>query len=223
MHAAATSPPRSRPTAGWSRGRRCSARPAGTRPSMRTLADAGALRRRPLRQHRRAAAHAARSSAGLRQWVLDLGLAEEFPERSSCSRWARSASCIDLSRIGQDDEVTAIFAAGRDALDADRVPAPGRTTSSVGAQERGIPGRRDLLTRGGARRSALPGARLPGRGRAPGARARRDLSRRALPLPRRRRGASRAARRGSASTTRRIYAELNLAVPDASAAKPHAQ
>ena len=73
----------------------------------------------------------------LRQWLLDLGLAEEFPE-VFLLEMGMQREPIDLSRIGQDEEVTAIFAAGRDAivLIASRLPAADFFRQ---AQERGIP------------------------------------------------------------------------------------
>lgn len=73
----------------------------------------------------------------LHQWVLDLGLAEEWPE-VFLLELGMQREPIDLSRIGQDEEVTAIFAAGRDAivLIASRLPAAEFFRQ---AQERGIP------------------------------------------------------------------------------------
>jgi crotonobetainyl-CoA:carnitine CoA-transferase CaiB-like acyl-CoA transferase len=73
----------------------------------------------------------------LRQWVLDLGLAEEYPE-VFLLELGMQREPIDLFQIGQDEEVTAIFAAGRDAivLIASRLPAADFFRQ---AQERGIP------------------------------------------------------------------------------------
>lgn len=73
----------------------------------------------------------------LRQWVLDLGLAEEWPE-VFLLELGMQREPIDLSRIGQDEEVTTIFAAGRDAivLIASKLPAADFFRE---AQERGIP------------------------------------------------------------------------------------
>jgi crotonobetainyl-CoA:carnitine CoA-transferase CaiB-like acyl-CoA transferase len=73
----------------------------------------------------------------LRQWVLDLGLAEQWPEVFLLELGTRREP-IDLARIGQDEEVTAIFAAGRDAivLIASQSPAADFFRQ---AQERGIP------------------------------------------------------------------------------------
>ncbi|HZR79996.1 MAG TPA: CoA transferase [Candidatus Binatia bacterium] len=73
----------------------------------------------------------------LRQWVVDLGLAEEFPEIFLLEMGMQRPR-IELWRIGQDEEATAIFAAGRDAimLIASRLPAAEFFRQ---AQERGIP------------------------------------------------------------------------------------
>lgn len=73
----------------------------------------------------------------LRQWVLDLGLEAEYPE-VFLLEMGMQREAIDLSRIGQDEEITAIFAAGRDAivLIAARLPAADFFRQ---AQERGIP------------------------------------------------------------------------------------
>ncbi len=72
----------------------------------------------------------------LRQWVLDLGLAEEFPE-VFLLELGMQREALDLWRIGQDEELTAIFGAGRDAimLIASRLPAADFFRQ---AQERGI-------------------------------------------------------------------------------------
>jgi crotonobetainyl-CoA:carnitine CoA-transferase CaiB-like acyl-CoA transferase len=51
----------------------------------------------------------------LRQWVLDLGLAEEYPEVFLLEMGMKRER-IDMSRVGQDEEITAIYGAGRDAL-----------------------------------------------------------------------------------------------------------
>jgi len=73
----------------------------------------------------------------LRQWLLDLGLDAEYPE-IFLLEMGMAREQIDLSRIGQDEEITAIFAAGRDAimLIASRLPAADFFSQ---AQERGIP------------------------------------------------------------------------------------
>jgi crotonobetainyl-CoA:carnitine CoA-transferase CaiB-like acyl-CoA transferase len=73
----------------------------------------------------------------LRQWLLDLGLDKEYPEIFLLEMGMNRAP-LDLWRIGQDEEVTAIFAAGRDAivLIASRLPAADFFRQG---QERGIP------------------------------------------------------------------------------------
>jgi crotonobetainyl-CoA:carnitine CoA-transferase CaiB-like acyl-CoA transferase len=60
----------------------------------------------------------------LLEWLGVLGLAEQFPEAVFLQMGAERAS-IDLSKIGQDEELTAIFAAGREAMNfiASRVSA----------------------------------------------------------------------------------------------------
>jgi crotonobetainyl-CoA:carnitine CoA-transferase CaiB-like acyl-CoA transferase len=73
----------------------------------------------------------------VRQWLIDLGLEGEYPEIFLLELGMKRER-IDLSRIGQDEEVTAIFAAGRDAivLVAARLPA---VEFFHQAQQRGIP------------------------------------------------------------------------------------
>jgi len=53
--------------------------------------------------------------ASLLAWLRELGLESEFPEAVFLEMGA-ARERIDLSKIGIDDEVTAIFAAGREAL-----------------------------------------------------------------------------------------------------------
>ncbi|MGE3594611.1 MAG: CaiB/BaiF CoA transferase family protein [Dehalococcoidia bacterium] len=72
----------------------------------------------------------------LRQWILDLELQSEFPEIVFLER-AMECQFVDLAKIGDDDEVTAIFAAGRDAL----VLIAGSLTAYeffIGGQDRGF-------------------------------------------------------------------------------------
>jgi len=73
----------------------------------------------------------------LRQWLLDLGLAEEFPE-IFLLEMGMNREPIDQASVGQDEEVTAIYGAGRDALllIASKLPAIDFFRQ---AQERGIP------------------------------------------------------------------------------------
>lgn len=75
--------------------------------------------------------------ARLRQWVVDLGLAEEYPEIFLLEMGMQRES-LDMSRIGRDEETTAIFAAGRDALVLIASKLPAAEFFRL-AQERGIP------------------------------------------------------------------------------------
>ena len=72
----------------------------------------------------------------LHSWLVELGLEDEYPE-AIFLRMGAEREAIDLFSIGSDDEVTAIFAAGREALNfiASRVPA---YDFFLGAQQRGI-------------------------------------------------------------------------------------
>jgi crotonobetainyl-CoA:carnitine CoA-transferase CaiB-like acyl-CoA transferase len=72
----------------------------------------------------------------LLDWLEELGLAEDFPEAVFLRAGAARES-IDLSRVGVDDEITAIFAAAREgvALVASRVAAQ---EFFLGAQRRGM-------------------------------------------------------------------------------------
>ena len=74
--------------------------------------------------------------AKLLAWLRALGLAEQLPEAVFLQQGADRES-IDLSRIGQDSEITAIFAAGRDAMNfiATRVSA---YDFFMGAQRAGL-------------------------------------------------------------------------------------
>jgi crotonobetainyl-CoA:carnitine CoA-transferase CaiB-like acyl-CoA transferase len=75
--------------------------------------------------------------AGLLRWLRELGIADELPEAVFLELGAQK-EFIDLSRIGQDDEVTAIFGAGREAL----VFAASRLSAYdffVGCQRAGLP------------------------------------------------------------------------------------
>lgn len=73
----------------------------------------------------------------LRQWLLDLGLADEFPE-IFLLEMGMERDRIDLSRLGVDEEITAMYGAGRDAilLIASKLPAADFFREG---QERGIP------------------------------------------------------------------------------------
>jgi crotonobetainyl-CoA:carnitine CoA-transferase CaiB-like acyl-CoA transferase len=74
--------------------------------------------------------------ARLHAWVLELGLEEQLPETLFLEMGAQR-DFIDLSAIGSDDEITAIFGAGREALAliAANVPA---YDFFMGAQRAGL-------------------------------------------------------------------------------------
>ncbi|GAB4337873.1 MAG: hypothetical protein Kow0010_26100 [Dehalococcoidia bacterium] len=74
--------------------------------------------------------------ARLFRWLQDLGAADEFPLAPFLEMGARRER-IDLSRIAEDEEVAAIFGAGREAVNfiASRLSA---SDFFVGAQERGF-------------------------------------------------------------------------------------
>ena len=63
--------------------------------------------------------------ARLHGWMTKLGMVEDFPEAVFLEMGANWEGHFDLTRIGSDDTITAIFAAGREALMhiASRVPA----------------------------------------------------------------------------------------------------
>ncbi len=75
--------------------------------------------------------------ARLLAWLRQLGLEEALPEAVFLQIGAERGR-IDLSKIGKDDEVTAIFAAGREALTfiASRITAQ---EFFLGAQRAGLP------------------------------------------------------------------------------------
>jgi crotonobetainyl-CoA:carnitine CoA-transferase CaiB-like acyl-CoA transferase len=72
----------------------------------------------------------------LLDWLVDLGLEEELPE-AVFLRAAGERELIDLTQIGRDDEVTAMYAAGREAMNliAARIAA---YDFFIGAQSRGF-------------------------------------------------------------------------------------
>jgi crotonobetainyl-CoA:carnitine CoA-transferase CaiB-like acyl-CoA transferase len=78
-----------------------------------------------------------REYAGLLHWLRELGVADDFPEAVFLEMGAKR-DFVDLSKIGQDDEITAIFGAGREALNfvASRLSA---YDFFVGAQRAGMP------------------------------------------------------------------------------------
>jgi crotonobetainyl-CoA:carnitine CoA-transferase CaiB-like acyl-CoA transferase len=77
-----------------------------------------------------------REFASVHEWLVRLGLEAELPEAVFLRRGAERGP-IDLAKLGRDEEVTAIFGAGREALNliASRIPA---YEFFVGAQRRGL-------------------------------------------------------------------------------------
>ncbi len=75
--------------------------------------------------------------AGLLGWLHELGIADDFPETVFLELGAKR-DFVDLSKLGQDDEITAIFGAGREALNfaASRLSA---YDFFVGCQRAGMP------------------------------------------------------------------------------------
>ena len=63
--------------------------------------------------------------AALDAWLTELGLRDELPEAVFLEMGANWEGPFDLSRLGSDDEITAVFGAGREALRliASRLPA----------------------------------------------------------------------------------------------------
>ena len=75
--------------------------------------------------------------AGLLRWLRELGIADDFPEAVFLELGAKR-DFVDLSKIGLDDEITAIFGAGREALNF----VAGRLSAYdffVGCQRAGMP------------------------------------------------------------------------------------
>ena len=79
----------------------------------------------------------AREFARLLEWLRDLGLEDELPEAVFLQMGADWEGPFDLSLIGTDDTVTAIFSAGRDAMKliAERSSAQ---DFFIGAQKAGL-------------------------------------------------------------------------------------
>ena len=75
--------------------------------------------------------------AALHAWIEELGLLEEFPE-AFLLKMGQERERIELSKIGQDEELRAIFGAGREGQNfiASKVSA---YDFFVGSQERGLP------------------------------------------------------------------------------------
>ncbi|MCY3820277.1 MAG: CoA transferase [Gammaproteobacteria bacterium] len=67
----------------------------------------------------------ARGFAALDRWLRELGLDAELPEAVFLEMGANHEGPLDISKIGEDDEITAIFGASRAALRliASRLPA----------------------------------------------------------------------------------------------------
>ena len=78
-----------------------------------------------------------REFAALDRWLKELGLDQELPEAVFLELGANFDRPFNLAEIGRDDEITAIFGAGRDALKliASRVPAQ---AFFVGCQRAGL-------------------------------------------------------------------------------------
>jgi crotonobetainyl-CoA:carnitine CoA-transferase CaiB-like acyl-CoA transferase len=75
--------------------------------------------------------------ARMYDWVKELGIVDEFPEAVFLEMGAKWEGPFDLSQIGRNDTITAIFGAGRDALKvlASRLSA---YEFFVGCQRRGL-------------------------------------------------------------------------------------
>ncbi len=75
--------------------------------------------------------------AALDQWLKALGLDSELPEAVFLEMGANWEGPFDLAKLGHDDEITAIFGAGRDALKliASKIPAQ---EFFVGCQRAGL-------------------------------------------------------------------------------------
>ena len=72
----------------------------------------------------------------LRNWILELDLTEEFPEVLFLEM-GQQREFLDISAIGKDDEVTAIYSAARDAINL----IAGKLSAYeffIGAQSRGL-------------------------------------------------------------------------------------
>ena len=87
----------------------------------------------------------------LLDWLVELGLKDELPEAIFLEQGAARDSEIDLSKIGEDDETTVLFGAGREAMNlvASRISAydffiggqkAGLSVGSVFAPEEGLEG-----------------------------------------------------------------------------------
>jgi crotonobetainyl-CoA:carnitine CoA-transferase CaiB-like acyl-CoA transferase len=72
----------------------------------------------------------------LYEWIVELGLAEEFPE-AEFLRIGSEKATLDMMKVGIDDEITAIFSAAREGVNliASRLPAH---DFFLGGQRRGM-------------------------------------------------------------------------------------
>jgi crotonobetainyl-CoA:carnitine CoA-transferase CaiB-like acyl-CoA transferase len=79
-----------------------------------------------------------REFASLHRWLRELDLADELPEAVFLEIGANWSGPFDLSLLGRDDTITAVFGAGREALKliASRVSA---TEFFLGCQRAGLP------------------------------------------------------------------------------------
>lgn len=73
----------------------------------------------------------------LHDWLVELGLKDELPEAVFLEQGAARETEIDLSKIGEDDETTVLFGAGREAMNlvASRISA---YDFFLGAQKSGL-------------------------------------------------------------------------------------
>lgn len=73
----------------------------------------------------------------LHDWLVELGLKDELPEAVFLEQGAARETEIDLSKIGEDDETTVLFGAGREAMNlvASRISA---YDFFLGAQQSGL-------------------------------------------------------------------------------------
>ena len=138
MHAAANVTTESgQLRAGWSPGRRCSARPAGTRCPTISDADADALRRRPLRHHRLPAPLRQRDFESLLDWLDDARAARRVPRDRAARPRRRTRWRHRSPRWPPTPLAVEIFGAGREALMfiAERITAD---EFFLGGQTRGL-------------------------------------------------------------------------------------
>ena len=121
------------------------------------------------------------SFAAVCEWLQTMGWAEEFLEFPLLEEGMRRER-FDMTMLAEDEELMAIFGAGRSAMNflAARLTAYEFFT---GGQQRGFQIGNHLRTRGGAGGPALHRAGLPGRGGSPGAGADGDVPGGAVSAP----------------------------------------